>query len=65
MDSYLNYRGVSDREMHTEHREDAIYTAEVDVHFPMLTVDETLTFASYARCQRELPKGISRKEYVV
>jgi ABC-type lipoprotein export system ATPase subunit len=62
-DSYFNYQGISDNEMHSAHRGDAIYTAEVDVHFPMLTVGETLTFASYARCQRELPEGISRKQY--
>lgn len=61
-DSYFNYQGIPDNEMHAAHRGDAIYTAEVDVHFPMLTVGETLTFASYARCQRELPEGITREE---
>lgn len=61
-DSYFNYQGISDKEMHTAHRGDAIYTAEVDVHFPMMTVGETLTFASYARCQRELFEGITRKQ---
>jgi hypothetical protein len=61
-DSYLNYQGISDDEMHAAHRGDAIYTAEVDVHFPMLTVGETLTFASSARCQKELPQGITRQE---
>ena len=50
--------------MTTAHRGDCIYTAEVDVHFPMLTVGETLTFAARARCQQELPEGISRDEYV-
>lgn len=62
--SYCNYQGISANEMHTAHRGDAIYTAEVDVHFPQLTVGETLTFASRARCQRELPQGISRNRYV-
>ncbi|KAL4971206.1 ABC drug exporter AbcA [Aspergillus desertorum] len=61
--SYFNYQGISDKEMHTAHRGDAIYTAEIDVHFPMLTVGETLMFASYARCQRELPAGTTRKRY--
>jgi hypothetical protein len=61
-DSYFNYQGISDQEMRTAHRGDAIYTAEVDVHFPMLTVGETLTFASYARCQRALPQLITRKQ---
>ena len=61
-DSYLNYQVISDDEMRISWRGDNIYTAEVDVHFPILTVGETLTFASYARCQRELPEGITRKE---
>ena len=62
--SYFNYQGLSPKEMHAAHRGDAIYTAEVDVHFPQLTVGETLTFASRACCQRELPQGIARNKYV-
>lgn len=63
-DSYLNYEGISDKELHASHRGDAIYTAEVDVHFPKLTVSETLEFAAQARCPREIPQGLSRQEYV-
>lgn len=63
--SYFNYQGISTKDMHTAHRGDCIYTAEVDVHFPMLTVGETLSFASRARCRQELPHGISRAEYVI
>ncbi|KAF2793263.1 ABC drug exporter AbcA [Melanomma pulvis-pyrius CBS 109.77] len=62
-DSYFNYQGISDRDMHSAHRGDAIYTAELDIHFPMLTVGETLTFAARARCQRELPQSITRNQY--
>lgn len=58
--SYFNYQGVDAKEMHSHHRGEAIYTAEVDVHFPMLTVGDTLTFAAKARCPRELPSGISK-----
>ncbi|KAK6845835.1 hypothetical protein PG987_001023 [Apiospora arundinis] len=54
-DAYFNYQGVPAKEMHTHHRGEAIYTAEVDVHFPMLTVGDTLTFAARARAPRELP----------
>ncbi|KAK4231890.1 ATP-binding cassette transporter [Podospora fimiseda] len=61
--SYINYQGISPKEMHSAHLGDAIYTAEVDVHFPQLTVGETLSFASHARCQRELPLGLSRDQY--
>ncbi|KAH9885153.1 ATP-binding cassette transporter [Xylariomycetidae sp. FL2044] len=61
--SYFNYEGISDKEIHSAHKGDAIYTAEVDVHFPKLTVRETLEFAAQARCQRELPRGMSRQQF--
>ncbi|KAH7142059.1 ABC-2 type transporter-domain-containing protein [Dactylonectria macrodidyma] len=61
--AYLNYQGLSSKEMLTAHRGEAIYTAEVDVHFPMLTVGETLTFASRARIPRQLPEGLTPSTY--
>ncbi|PVH73880.1 ATP-binding cassette transporter [Cadophora sp. DSE1049] len=61
--SYFNYGGISSEEMHSAHRGDVIYSAEADVHFPHLTVGDTLTFAATARCQRDLPEGISRDRY--
>ncbi|KLO83228.1 putative ABC1 transport protein [Fusarium fujikuroi] len=51
-DAYFNYRGITAHEMHTRHRGEAIYTAEVDVHFPHLTVGDTLDFAAHARIRR-------------
>lgn len=57
---YLNYQGVSSEEMHRQHRGECIYTAEVDVHFPMLTVGDTLTFAARARAPREIPGGVPK-----
>ncbi|KAF7555659.1 hypothetical protein G7Z17_g1989 [Cylindrodendrum hubeiense] len=61
--SYLNYRGITAKEMHTHHRGEAIYTAEVDVHFPMLTVGDTLTFAAHARQPRQLPVGVTKNAF--
>lgn len=58
--AYLNYQGVSSEEMHRQHRGECIYTAEVDVHFPMLTVGDTLTFAARARAPREIPAGVPK-----
>ncbi|KAK3381978.1 ABC-2 type transporter-domain-containing protein [Podospora didyma] len=58
-DSYFNYQGMSAKEMHTHHRGEAIYTAEVDTHFPQLSVGDTLTFAARARAPRHLPEGVS------
>ncbi|KAH6872002.1 ABC-2 type transporter-domain-containing protein [Thelonectria olida] len=51
------------KEMHTHHRGEAIYTAEVDVHFPELSVGDTLTFAARARQPRHLPAGLSKNEF--
>ncbi|KAJ4303905.1 Multidrug resistance protein [Collariella sp. IMI 366227] len=58
--SYFNYQGMSAKEMHTHHRGEAIYTAEVDTHFPQLSVGDTLTFAARARISRNLPPGVSK-----
>lgn len=49
--------------MHKDFRGEAIYTAEVDVHFPQLTAGQTLEFAAQARAPRHIPGGISRQEY--
>jgi ATP-binding cassette subfamily G (WHITE) protein 2 (PDR) len=61
--TYMNYEGITAKEMHKDHKAEAIYTAEVDVHFPQLSVGDTLTFASRARTPRTLPPGISREQY--
>ncbi|OAA65489.1 ABC transporter cdr4 [Niveomyces insectorum RCEF 264] len=58
--SFFNYQGLTAREMHTRHRGEAIYTAEVDVHFPQLSVGDTLTFAARARAPRTIPDGVPR-----
>ena len=36
-------------QMHSDFRGECIYQAEVDVHFPQLTVGQTLKFAARAR----------------
>ncbi|KAM5353518.1 hypothetical protein ACJ41O_000168 [Fusarium nematophilum] len=63
-DAYFNYRGISAEEMHSQHRGEAIYTAEVDVHFPQLTVGDTLSFAAHARAPRDIPAGIDKETFV-
>lgn len=45
-DSQLNYHGIAPSEMHKQFRGEAIYTAEVDRHYPQLTVGDTLYFAA-------------------
>ncbi|KAK7397865.1 Multidrug resistance protein [Neonectria punicea] len=61
--SYFNYQGMTAKEMHSHHRGEAIYTAEVDVHFPQLSVGDTLTFAARARQPRQLPQGLKRNDF--
>ncbi|KAG4442031.1 hypothetical protein IFR05_002499 [Cadophora sp. M221] len=61
--SNINYQGITPEQMHKDFRGEAIYTAEVDVHFPMLTVGQTLEFAAQARAPRYIPGGISRSEF--
>lgn len=61
--STINYRGIHPKEMTTAFRGEAIYTAEVDHHFPHLTVGDTLYFAARARCPKNIPDGVTRREY--
>lgn len=61
--SYINFQGIEPKDMNTKYRGEAIYTAEVDVHFPNLTVGDTLYFAARARAPRTLPQGVSRKQW--
>lgn len=49
--------------MHVQFRGEAIYTAEVDVHFPQLSVGYTLSFAAQARAPRHIPGGVTRQQY--
>ncbi len=52
-DSTLNYQGIPAEQMRMQFRGEAIYMAENDVHFPQLTVGETLLFAAKARAPRD------------
>ena len=59
----LNYRGISAEEMHSRYRGETIYTTEVDVHFPHMTVKDTLDFAACARAPREVPDGLTTAQW--
>ncbi|KAA8565941.1 hypothetical protein EYC84_009750 [Monilinia fructicola] len=63
-DSTVNYQGVSMTEMHTSFRGEAIFVADSDVHFPNLTVGETLLFAAKARAPPDFTfPGVTRQVY--
>ncbi|KAH6986775.1 ABC-2 type transporter-domain-containing protein [Ilyonectria destructans] len=57
------FHGIRPSKMITAFRGEAIYTAEVDHYFPYLTVGDTLYFAARARCPKNIPEGITRREY--
>ena len=61
--STLRYQGISLDIPRSAIRGECIYTAEQDIHFPELTVAETIQFAAEARVPREC-RGPSRKGYV-
>lgn len=48
--------------MKHDFRGETIYTAEVDMHFPQLSVGDTLTFAAQARAPRHAPEGVTHKQ---
>ena len=51
--------------MHTYFRGEAVYAGENDVHFPMLSVGDTLAFAARARAPRELPAALKSKDFSI
>ncbi|KAF2001388.1 ABC transporter-like protein [Amniculicola lignicola CBS 123094] len=61
--SHLNYQGIPKETMHKDFRGECMYQAEVDVHFPQLTVGQTLDFAARARGPRNRLPGVSRDMY--
>ncbi|KAF4499618.1 ATPase [Fusarium agapanthi] len=58
-------QGIRPEQMKKAYRGEAIYTAEVDHHFPHLTVGDTLYFAARCRCppKDKLPHGVTAREY--
>lgn len=49
--------------MHKEFRGEVIYQAETDIHFPHMTVGQTLLFAALARTPKNRLPGVSRQRY--
>ncbi|KAK6345067.1 hypothetical protein TWF718_007006 [Orbilia javanica] len=62
-DSLLNYQGITPQKMTTAFKGEAIYTAEVDAHYPQLSVGDTLYFAALARAPSTIPGGVDRSLY--
>ncbi|KAF8588872.1 pleiotropic drug resistance ABC transporter [Ramaria rubella] len=60
----LSYDGITPEYMAKHYRGDIGYSPEDDVHFPSLTVRQTLNVSSASRTPRTRIDGISRKEHV-
>ncbi|VTT76298.1 unnamed protein product [Fusarium fujikuroi] len=61
--SEFNYQGIPWGLMHRNFRGEVIYQAETDIHFPQLTVGDTLLFAALARTPQHIVANISRHVY--
>lgn len=63
--SYINYQGTPRDLMHRDFRGECIYQAELDHHFPQLTVGQTLEFAARATTPRSRLPGVDRDTYAM
>ncbi|KAH8829423.1 ABC-2 type transporter-domain-containing protein [Flagelloscypha sp. PMI_526] len=61
--SDIQYQGISYEQMHKHFRGEVIYNAETEIHFPNLTVGDTLLFAAKARTPRTRMEGVTREQY--
>ena len=62
-DSVISYDGFTQKEIKQYLRGEVIYCAETDIHFPYLTVGQTLEFAALMKTPRNRPADISREQY--
>ncbi|KAK9447910.1 ABC-2 type transporter-domain-containing protein [Limtongia smithiae] len=60
----ITYNGVDQKTIKQNFKGDILYSPELDVHFPILNVDETLSFAADIKAPRIRAGNVSRKEYV-
>ncbi|OQE13583.1 hypothetical protein PENFLA_c046G04191 [Penicillium flavigenum] len=63
--SEVHYDGISWDVMHSRFRGEVIYQAENEVHFPQLTVGDTLLFAAHARAPETRLPGVTRNQYAI
>jgi ATP-binding cassette subfamily G (WHITE) protein 2 (SNQ2) len=60
----VHYDSLSPEQLAAHYRGDVVYCPEDDVHFPTLTVDQTLQFAVKTRTPRNRLNGQSQEQYV-
>ncbi|KAL6452790.1 CDR1 Pleiotropic ABC efflux transporter of multiple drugs CDR1 [Candida maltosa Xu316] len=62
-ESKISYDGLTPEEIKKHYHGDVIYSAETEVHFPHLTVGDTLDFAARLRTPQNRGEGIDRETY--
>lgn len=62
-DSFLTYDGITSKEITSHYRGDVVYQAESDIHFPHLTVFETLNNIALMTTPRNRIKGLTREQF--
>lgn len=60
----VHYDSLTPREIATQYRGDVQYSPEDDVHFPTLTVEETIKFAAKTRTPHTRVEGQTRDDLV-
>lgn len=63
VDGFLTFGGISPNDMQNHHRGQACYSPEDDLHFPTLTVQQTLDFAATCRAPHVRLEGQTRKSF--
>ncbi|VVT48648.1 uncharacterized protein SAPINGB_P001882 [Magnusiomyces paraingens] len=64
-DTILNYQGITPKQVRHNYRGEVIYNAENEIHFPHLTVGDTLKFAALARTPHNRFPGVTRDQYAI
>ena len=60
----ISYDGIMQEEMMKNYKADVIYNGELDVHFPHLTVKQTLDFAIACKIPAKRVNNVSRADYI-
>ncbi|TIB86116.1 ABC multidrug transporter [Wallemia mellicola] len=60
----VDYGGLTPSEVKHKYRGEVVINTEEDIHFPTLTVAQTLAFALREKVPRVRPQGMARSEFV-
>ncbi|KAH3679147.1 hypothetical protein WICMUC_001158 [Wickerhamomyces mucosus] len=60
----IHYDGIPQNEMIKKYKSDVIYNGELDVHYPHLTVDQTLRFAIACKTPITRVNNSTREQYI-